>query len=130
MAKFGNSSKKHRETCDFRLKEILDEAIIHYDFSVICGYRSNAEQDKAFNAGFSDLKGGESLHNEFPSKAVDLAPWPIDWKDRERFCVLAGIILGIAAMKGIKIRWGGDWDGDGNIKEHKLQDLPHFEIID
>jgi peptidoglycan LD-endopeptidase CwlK len=31
---------------------------------------------------------------------------------------------------GIEIRWGGDWDGDGDLSDHKFNDLPHFELID
>ena len=61
-------------------------------------------------------------------KAVDVAPYPIDWNDRERFTYFAGYVMGIAAKMGIKLRWGGDWDRDHNLKENSFDDLPHFEI--
>ena len=28
-----------------------------------------------------------------------------------------------------KIRWGGDWDSDGEIKDNNFDDLVHIEII-
>ena len=29
---------------------------------------------------------------------------------------------------GLKIRWGGDWDMDTQVKDNNFDDLPHFEI--
>jgi peptidoglycan L-alanyl-D-glutamate endopeptidase CwlK len=79
--------------------------------------------------GKSKTRWPTSKHNAVPSLAVDLVPCPVDWKDRERFILLAGIVIGIAWKLGIPVRWGGDWDGDSNIAEHSFQDLPHFELI-
>jgi peptidoglycan L-alanyl-D-glutamate endopeptidase CwlK len=31
---------------------------------------------------------------------------------------------------GIKIRWGGDWDSDGDINDNRFDDLVHVEIKD
>jgi len=69
-----------------------------------------------------------SQHNYSPSRAFDLAPYPIDWQDRARFYVLAGVVLGAAADLGIDLRWGGDWDGDGTFQDQNFHDLPHFEL--
>lgn len=34
----------------------------------------------------------------------------------------------MAAHKlGVRITWGGDWDGDKSFKDNKFNDLPHFE---
>jgi hypothetical protein len=61
---------------------------------------------------------------------VDVIPLPFeDWKDREKFCVFAGMVLGVAATMGVKLRWGGDWDGDLNTREEKFSDMPHFEEV-
>jgi peptidoglycan L-alanyl-D-glutamate endopeptidase CwlK len=44
-------------------------------------------------------------------------------------CYLAGVIQCAAAELGYDLRWGGNWDGDGEIiKDQKFNDLPHFEI--
>jgi peptidoglycan L-alanyl-D-glutamate endopeptidase CwlK len=48
---------------------------------------------------------------------VDVAPYPIDWEDYEKFYWFGGYI-----------RWGGDWDGDGDFKDQTLVDLVHWEI--
>lgn len=65
-------------------------------------------------------------------KAVDVAPLPLDWNDRKGFLALAGAMFAAAQAIGarIRIRWGGDWDGDGKPMERGESDLPHFELID
>ncbi len=68
-------------------------------------------------------------HNRKPSEAIDAAPYPIDWDDLNRFYYFAGYVKGIANEMGIKIRWGGDWDGDTILDDQTFMDLPHFEIL-
>ena len=63
-------------------------------------------------------------------KAVDVAPYPVDWEDRERFHYMGGMLRGIGHQMGLKIRWGGDWDSDGEIKDNSFDDLVHVEIRD
>jgi peptidoglycan L-alanyl-D-glutamate endopeptidase CwlK len=60
--------------------------------------------------------------------AVDLAPWPIDWNNLKRFDQLALLMFRAAALEGIKIRWGADWDQDGKPREKGETDSPHFEL--
>ncbi len=74
------------------------------------------------------LQAGSSKHNQNPSLAADVAPWPLDWKDKERFYHFAGRVSGIAQMLGIAIRWGGDWNGNNDLKDQTFYDLPHFEL--
>lgn len=57
-----------------------------------------------------------------------MALFPVRWKDEVAFGYLAGIVAVVAADLGIKIRWGGDWDGDGDTLEHALRDLDHWEL--
>ncbi len=128
MYKFGEKSKLQLGTCEKELRDILSEAIKLVDFSVIQGFRSTEEQLSLYNTGKSKVKAGK--HNSYPSKAVDIAPYPIDWKDEARFAHLAGIIRGIAQQKGIKIRCGCDWDSDGDIRDHSFMDWPHIELIE
>lgn len=70
-----------------------------------------------------------SKHNKTPSMAVDLAPYPIDWKDTGRFKLLAGYIFGLAVALEIRLRWGGAWVEDFNMENQRLVDLGHFELI-
>ena len=133
MYKFGKASQTRLDTCDTRIQDILNEAIKHLDFSVICGHRNESDQNFAYARGNSKLKFPQSKHNSFPSRAVDIAPFPIKWNGtnaRERFHYLAGMITMIAESKNIKIRWGGDWDSDGDIMDNSFDDLPHFELVD
>lgn len=127
--KFGDSSRARLETCHPLLQEICEEAIKQVDFSVICGYRTKEEQDQAIADKASKVEYPNSMHNQMPSLAVDIAPYPIDWDNTTRFAHLIGIVRGIAAMKGIKIRTGSDWDTDGDITDHKFMDWPHFELV-
>jgi len=131
MYSFGSTSQERLEQLDIRLQDILKEAIKFYDFTIITGYRNKEEQDKMFNERKSKLKYPKSKHNQNPSKAVDIAPYPIDWNDTNRFVYLAAIIQYIAFSKGVKIRWGGNWDMDNDIiKDQTFNDLLHFEIVE
>ncbi len=129
MYKFGKTSRARLDTCDPRLIEILEEAIKIVDFTVLCGERTEEEQRLAVTTGASKVSYPNSMHNHSPSLAVDIAPYPIDWNDISRFAHLGGIIRGIAQQKGIKIRCGFDWDGDGDITDHKFMDWPHIELV-
>jgi len=127
--KFGKRSKGNLEECHPLIQEIFNEVIKIIDCSIIEGHRSKEEQDKLFHKGFSKLQYPNSKHNKSPSFAVDAVPFPIDWKDKERFCLFAGIVKGVAHSKGVEIRWGGDWDMDNTISDESFVDMPHFELI-
>ena len=130
MYRFGTTSLSRLVTCDTRLQEILNEAIKFVDFTVLCGYRNSIDQNKAFRDGNSELAYPYSKHNSYPSMAVDIAPYPIDWDDTVRFAHLIGVMRGIALMKGYNLRVGIDWDIDGEIRDHKFLDFPHMELVD
>lgn len=134
MYHFGDKSNERLHECDARLQIVLNEAIKFMDFSVLCGYRDEKAQMAAYNAvpRLSNAKFGQSPHNFTPSRAVDIVPYPVDWKNHERFAYLAGLVRGIGSMHNIAITWGHDWDGDGvlgkNDPDEKLLDMPHFEL--
>ncbi len=129
MADFSVSSIKRLVTLDVRLQKILKEAIKIYDFSILEGYRDEKTQDKYYKEGKSKLKFPNSKHNTYPSKAVDIAPYPIDWKDTSRFIELKNIIFERAEKNEVKLRWGGDWDDDGEMNDQQFNDLVHFELV-
>jgi peptidoglycan L-alanyl-D-glutamate endopeptidase CwlK len=130
MPRFSNLSEQRLATCDERLQRILQEAIKHVDFTVICGHRDQEEQDDAFRTGRSKARWPLSKHNRLPSVAVDVAPYPVDWQDTARFARLAGYIERIADEMGVQIRWGGDWDGDGRTRDERFIDMPHIELVE
>lgn len=43
---------------------------------------------------------------------------------------MAGVILTVAQKLKIKLRWGGDWDGDGDRLNNSFDDLAHFELAE
>jgi peptidoglycan L-alanyl-D-glutamate endopeptidase CwlK len=93
---------------------------------VICGFRGEREQNEAYNRGNSKLKWPQSKHNQTPSLAVDIVPYPIDWNDERRFRTLGTVVKEIWAQlpeekkEGWSLSWGGDWK--------TFKDFPHFEL--
>lgn len=130
MPNFSSSSKEKLETCHPSLQLVLKEAIKHIDFTVVEGYRDELRQNELFRTGFSRLRYPESMHNKNPSMAVDIAPYPIDWEHSESFCHLAGFIQGLALQYNVRIRWGGDWDMDGSMRDQTFMDLGHLELVE
>ncbi len=128
MYKWGPRSLRQMENIDPRLRKVLDEVIKHVDCSVIEGHRSEARQNKLFEEGRTKVRFPNGRHNSYPSRAVDVVPYPIDWDDRERFHLFAGFVIGIAKSMEINLRWGGDWDQDWYVHDNRFDDFPHFEI--
>jgi len=128
MPKFSKKSKERLSTCDERLQTLFKEVVKHFDCTIVCGHRGEEAQNKAYKDGNSKKKYPHGKHNKLPSTAVDVAPYPIDWDDRERFQFFSGFVLGTAKQLGINIRYGGDWDGDNQLKDNNFDDLVHFEI--
>tara|TARA_R110000824_G_scaffold114532_1_gene265111 strand:- start:1741 stop:2139 length:399 start_codon:yes stop_codon:yes gene_type:complete len=130
MPKFGKKSRKRLEGVDSRLVSVLTEVCKYFDITVIEGLRSQERQNKLVAQGKSKTKFGKHVSG----KAVDIAPYPIDWNARDDFHYLGGFVLGMAAKMGINIRWGGDWSdsslsqGRRTTKDNNFDDLVHFEI--
>lgn len=129
MFKFGKTSSERLVTCSYDLQILFRTVIIHRDCSILCGHRNEFDQNVAYKNGDSNLIFPYSKHNAIPSLAVDVAPYPIDWQDLHRFCEFAGYVNCIADQMRIKIRWGGDWDGDTATTDQKLMDFVHFELV-
>lgn len=130
MPSFSEASARRLAQCDPRLQRLFNEVIKHFDCTVITGHRGKAEQEEMVRTGRSKVHWPDGKHNTVPSLAADVAPYPIDWEDRERFTLFAGFVKGLAVSMGIKIRWGGDWDGDTEVLDNGFDDLPHFELMD
>ena len=124
MPKFGKKSLAQLRGLDSGLINVLNQAIKHFDFTVIEGMRSLETQTQYVAKGAS--KTLESKHLD--GKAVDIAPYPVDFDDEERFVYLGGFILGVASQLGVKLRWGLDWDNDTYTRDTKFRDIGHFEI--
>lgn len=120
MYKFGQTSKMRLSTCHEDLQKIANELIKEIDVSILCGHRTEYDQNKAYNNGNSKLKYPFSKHNKSPSLAMDVAPYPIDWQNIERFEDMCNRIERIAKDLGIKVRMGRDFS---------FKDYPHVELV-
>lgn len=129
MNKYSKASARRLATCEVDIQIIFRCILKDVDHSVLCGHRDSVEQNKAYNAGKSKLKYPQSKHNGYPSKAIDAAPYPIDWSDTKRFYEFGEFVKQRAEEMGYKLRWGGDWDGDGDYKDQTFNDLVHFELV-
>jgi peptidoglycan L-alanyl-D-glutamate endopeptidase CwlK len=129
MFSFGKRSESILMTCDERLRMVAREAILTYDFAVISGHRTREEHQRNLDAGTTTVPYEKSKHSLNLSHAIDLAPWPIDWQDTDRFFFLAGVMFMAAKKCKVPIRWGGDWNRDFNFKNQNFFDLPHFELV-
>lgn len=133
MASYSAISKGRLATCHPVIQEWCNRLILVFDHTVVCGYRTEEEQEEAFRNGKSKVHYPDSYHNLSPSHAVDLAPWDpirkvIDWDHPERFILLAGMGLQLAREMDLPIVWGGDWDSDTFMRDHTFKDFPHFQI--
>lgn len=130
MPKFGIKSTANLVTCDQRLQDLMQEVVKDFDCSITEGHRCECDQHADFLAGKSKLDWPNGRHNAVPSRAVDAYPYPVDMNDTKRFYYFAGYVKGIAAKMGLKIRWGGDWNQDTQVRDNNFNDLVHFELVD
>lgn len=116
MARLGKRSLERLATCHPDLQRFVHALVAALppgeDITVLCGHRTQAEQDAAVARGASKTPWPRSRHNSLPSQAVDLAPYPIDWLDDARWARLGALGKQVAAAEGIAIEWGGDWPWD------------------
>ena len=118
---FSKSSLERLAACHKDLITLMTTAIktSSIDFSIICGYRGEAEQNKHYENGTSKVKFPHGKHNSLPSLAVDIQPYPYTKADQydnthAKFRKLSEHIKKIAKELGIGVingglDWGWDW---------------------
>lgn len=139
--KYGKSSNEKLATCHPTLSGIAIRALEYtpYDITIVHGWRGEEVQNALFASGASQTPWPDSKHNHLDkygdpfSIALDFAPYipgvGIPWKETHIFACVAGCFFAAAHDFGAVLRWGGDWDNDGNTREHKLQDWGHIELV-
>lgn len=129
MPQFSEKSEQRLAECHPELQRLFREVIKYYNCTILCGHRTQAEQEAAFEAGNTKLQWPDGKHNKLPSLAVDVLPDPVDFSQAAygRNMHFTGFVLATALQLGIKIRCGADWNGD-LIFDEKFKDLPHFEL--
>ena len=117
---FSANSLKKLATCHQRLQTLFQEVIKELDCTIIEGQRSAARQQKLVAQGRSRTMN--SKHCLSPSRAVDAAPYPMDWEDIARFQDFGRLVKETASRLDIPIVWGGDWQN--------FKDYVHFQLED
>ena len=97
-----------------------------FDVTVLEGLRSYERQQELLKQGATKV----SVSRHMSGNALDIAPYPIDWNDLERFQIVAEHMFKAAEELGIVIRWGGTWERTFTkpVKWAKFLDAPHFEL--
>jgi len=143
-------SQDRLDTCCAGLIKLFSEVIKGYNCTVLCGRRNKEQQENAYIAERSKVRYAFSLHNRFPSMAVDVSPYPIpkNWgkiswdlipkkqrktiqkeiKELHKFYHFNGYVKGVADCNNIPIRQGHDWDSDNDFNDQSFDDLVHTEI--
>jgi len=125
MPYFSKISKARLATCHPDLQRLFTEVIKEYDCAILCGYRTEKDQEEAFLNGSSNAHWPDSPHNKKPSIAVDARPCPLDWGNIDAFlalrnlCELTARNLGISLKPILRFK---------NVKGQTIVDYPHFEI--
>ncbi len=127
MFKFGSKSLKLINNAKLhpKLKLLLTEAIktSPIDFTVIETVRTIEQQKINVAKGVSKTMKSRHIPSTNKSglcEAVDIAPYPINWKDIKSFIKLSEHIKNVAKTLGIGITYGGDWK--------TFKDYPHYEL--
>ena len=139
MYVFGTRSRANLATCRHDIVAVAEFVMNTQimDFAIICGHRDEEAQALAFLLGNSETEWPESSHNMSPSNALDFAPWlllpngrkGIPWGDTHSFAILGGMFILAGKILSTRIRYGGDWDMDGNTKDQTLMDWGHIEVL-
>ena len=122
------------------LVRLFEDVLKEIDHTIIQGLRTKEEQDRLFNEGKSKLKGNDPSAKHVYGLAVDVAPYPVIFPENTktrgdlikaygRFYFFAGFVKAKAKEMDIKVRWGGDWDGDYDFSDQSFDDLVHFELL-
>ena len=131
MRTWGTRSQEVYDELDERLQRIVtrvrDEVC---DISLTEGYRSPSRQHELFKQGKSKIAWG-GKHNQTPSLAVDCQPYPFSKRKEKQWAQLAYMAahaIRIGIEEGVVIRWGGDWNQNGDLTDQTWDDLFHLEI--
>lgn len=129
MPRFNVKSQNNLYTCHADLIQLFTRVVEQFDCTVLCGHRTEEDQQYAYHANKSKKQWPESMHNSFPSLAADVVAYPIQWGNYRLHYCFGGYVMGVASELGIALRWGGDWDGDWDINDQRFNDLVHFELV-
>jgi len=106
------------------------------DFSVGEGVRTPARQKELYAQGRTrpgpivtwTLNSNHFAHKDGYGHAVDLITYPVDYSNTRGFLAIYNAMMEAAKELRVGIRYGGDWDMDGNLMEKGETDIGHYEL--
>jgi len=135
---YGRTSSGVLITASLNIQLVFDEALAMglIDISAIEGRRARARQNRLYRIDRSRVMWPDSKHNVLKpddlAHAIDAAPF-VNGKISDNYyhCIyLAGVIQCCGKKLSIPIRWGGNWDMDGEpVTDQDFQDLWHYEEV-
>lgn len=138
MYKLGQASLKKLQGVHPDMAAVVNRAIelSTQDFVVLEGVRTKTRQAELYAQGRTKpgpVVTWTQTSNHFIGadgwgRAVDLCPFPVDWDTPSKFDAVAAAMFAAARELNVAIRWGADWDVDGNSRERGESDSPHFEL--
>lgn len=131
--RFSAASRSRLAHLDPRLQRVVSLLLEYVDVTIVTSYRGAEEQNRLYREGRTKLKYPRSKHNQRPAKAVDLQPYPYPRNENDLRAALgyiAGLAMRIADEDGVRLRWGGDWNMNGDVTDNGFDDLFHLEIVE
>jgi hypothetical protein len=110
---------------------MVDELLKYMDVSLAWGHRTEEEQNSLYPK-YTSVQWPDSKHNTYPSEAVDIQPYPYPRTEndlRASLGYMAGICMLIAEREGFSLKWGGDWNRNGDVTDNGFDDLFHLELF-
>ena len=138
MFKYSKKSNEKIELLINDLKLVCRHSIRHspVDWGILETLRAIERQLELYRTGKSKVKKGKHQPNKDGlSRAFDIVCYKgrkITW-DKSYYYIAAGCIKTSASVlkeQGLiscDIRWGGDWNSDGDLSNQSFNDLGHFE---
>lgn len=128
----------HREHLLKGVKDPLVQVVrlacsrLSFDVMVVEGLRTIETQRAYMAAGKTKTLASQHLTGD----AVDIIPCKLNprggavplWNDRELMLELRREMERAADELGVLIRWGGDWNMNGEWKDEKFVDWVHWEL--
>ena len=118
MPRFSRRSLSVLGTVHSNLQHLFACVVLCHDCTILPdgGLRTPERQLELYQSGASQTL--DSYH--LTGKAVDVAPWPLDWDDIESFKSFAVYVKEMAETLDIEVEHGGDW--------RNFKDYPHWQL--
>jgi len=140
MPAFSTKSLAALEGVHPKLVQLADEAIKYFDFAVLNGVRTEAQEAEYVKQGLSTTMNSKHLKQaDGYGHAFDFAPclkrgnevcaqlWD-DPKYNNEILYLAGFLKGLAAALGIGVRLGADFNRNNDVLDDGFKDTDHIEL--